>query len=1257
MKRIRNIIVPFTFAACLAAPTLAQPANDDCAVSQAISGFGTIPWDTNGATTDGVDSAMCCSFSSCSIYNDVWFCWTATATGPVIAHTCGLSTLDTRLAVYAGCAPCPQTAAPVSCNDDTCGLQSAIAWSAIAGQQYAIRLGSYGMTDVGNGWLEIAPDLTSTPPVATCNAASPSSIRPGGHTVLTAAVTPGTSPASTGIGVTVDLSSIGGAAVAMLDDGVSPDAVAGDGTYSASATVGSGTIPGVKTLSVFVTDAESRTASCDFIFTVLAAGQCPCDVDYLHELEDCDPQDPRNFVNINGGCEPGSAVTPIACGQTVCGTAHTYELSGQALRDTDFYEITLAQCARVTWCVRAEFPAEISIIQPPCGQLMYRANALAPTCEERCVTSMLQPGTYWLFVAPQLGMSVPCGAEYKASVICDPCSDGPPVCERCCGKLPPFLVQAGFPEKVAVVTQQWDALHDRVLQCIGISNQFSAPLGVHWDAARFYVPSPDQAWSIDDLGTIFGVTLDDEGNIYVTHSSIYANLRNWGGVAPDCRGKRLSPPNSDPPGSIYKIDANTGVSSWLQALPNSLDTQLASQFSVTPAENERYPGLGNICFDCGTGMLYVSNFEDGRVYRLSKTGTILESYKHATGSVDGYPFANGATSDPDDPSPGWIPLEPHPATQLGQRVWAVQASQGRLYYSVWREDLDYFGDTGTNRPSPNYDFKNEIWSIALDPGTGAFVMGSGRIEKELPPNPDLVPVDETEVSNPVSDISFTDECCMLLAERTMQDDTTSGAHRSRLLEYCAIENAWTDSGHVFHPGVATYPDSSAGGVGFDFQRSRDTRVNVWATADFMAGRPHLAYGIIGMRSAGGAAASSLMVDSDDDDGEQDKTQQGDVEITCPPCMTIEDVRVSCGPAGDEHTLVYTFTITNHSDLDAGAVRFEVIGTPGLSFPAPTITVRVLAGETETVTTTIIRTNADPQDLFIPCFRITLLDVEGAPICSITHCLLLGPDCSCGQATHEVWCTQDLGGMSFRLRLNLENLSPATVRRVTLAPWPAPAVHFSPSSFIVTLSPFGGSATISTTLTGAHGGDDICVVVTLHDSATGGAVICSFMYCLTLPNCDFDIFDGGIGPVDANFNVGDVINLDGWVHGCVTEAPLFQWRRNELDLADDGRITGTNTPTLRIAAAELADGATYDLVATTAFQTLIVGPASVSVVSPPCPADVNLDRVVDLSDLTILLGNFGADNGPSGVLGDVTLDGAVTLEDLTILLSAFGSSCQ
>ena len=58
----------------------------------------------------------------------------------------------------------------------------------------------------------------------------------------------------------------------------------------------------------------------------------------------------------------------------------------------------------------------------------------------------------------------------------------------------------------------------------------------------------------------------------------------------------------------------------------------------------------------------------------------------------------------------------------------------------------------------------------------------------------------------------------------------------------------------------------------------------------------------------------------------------------------------------------------------------------------------------------------------------------------------------------------------------------------------------------------------------------------------------------------------------------------------------------------------------------------------------------------CIGDLNGDGVVDLTDLSIMLSNFGTPSGATFAQGDMNGDGDVDLEDLAQLLAAFGKNC-
>jgi hypothetical protein len=90
--------------------------SDDCSTPTPIAGLGTFPFDTTSATTDGSPSPLCMGSGSDNIDNDVWFCWTAPATGYVEFNVCAVI-FNTKIAIYPGCgSPCPTD--PIACNDD-----------------------------------------------------------------------------------------------------------------------------------------------------------------------------------------------------------------------------------------------------------------------------------------------------------------------------------------------------------------------------------------------------------------------------------------------------------------------------------------------------------------------------------------------------------------------------------------------------------------------------------------------------------------------------------------------------------------------------------------------------------------------------------------------------------------------------------------------------------------------------------------------------------------------------------------------------------------------------------------------------------------------------------------------------------------------------------------------------------------------------------------------------------------------------------
>ncbi len=131
-------------------PVRAQ-GSDSCASPTAISGPGPFAFNNSSATNSPEGQPPCGGTAN---NRDVWFAWTAAASGNTQVSTCGGASIDSVLAVYAG-SGCPSAAA-LACNDDACGLQSTVNFTATAGQTYTIRLGSFGSTAGGSGTFTVS---------------------------------------------------------------------------------------------------------------------------------------------------------------------------------------------------------------------------------------------------------------------------------------------------------------------------------------------------------------------------------------------------------------------------------------------------------------------------------------------------------------------------------------------------------------------------------------------------------------------------------------------------------------------------------------------------------------------------------------------------------------------------------------------------------------------------------------------------------------------------------------------------------------------------------------------------------------------------------------------------------------------------------------------------------------------------------------------------------------------------------------------
>ena len=102
-------------------------------------------------------------------------------------------------------------------------------------------------------------------------AASPSTVAPNSTTLLTVQVFPATSPASTGVAVTADITNIGGSASqAFFDDGTNGDVTASDNIYSYLATIPANAGGGQVVITGVASDDQARSAEALITLTINA---------------------------------------------------------------------------------------------------------------------------------------------------------------------------------------------------------------------------------------------------------------------------------------------------------------------------------------------------------------------------------------------------------------------------------------------------------------------------------------------------------------------------------------------------------------------------------------------------------------------------------------------------------------------------------------------------------------------------------------------------------------------------------------------------------------------------------------------------------------------------------------------------------------------------------------------------------------------------------------------------------------------------
>jgi hypothetical protein len=131
--------------------------NDEC-VDRVLVNGGSVAFDLATATNSGPNEPTCDfpfgGAANQDINQDLWYNYIAECDGFLFVDTCGSGSIDTRIAIYDGCA-CP-TGLPLECNDDfgnvdeadngfACpgALEASLSIPVTAGNCYKIRVGAF----------------------------------------------------------------------------------------------------------------------------------------------------------------------------------------------------------------------------------------------------------------------------------------------------------------------------------------------------------------------------------------------------------------------------------------------------------------------------------------------------------------------------------------------------------------------------------------------------------------------------------------------------------------------------------------------------------------------------------------------------------------------------------------------------------------------------------------------------------------------------------------------------------------------------------------------------------------------------------------------------------------------------------------------------------------------------------------------------------------------------------------------------------
>ncbi|MEM7147656.1 MAG: SdrD B-like domain-containing protein [Verrucomicrobiota bacterium] len=238
------------------------------------------------------------------------------------------------------------------------------------------------------------------------------------------------------------------------------------------------------------------------------------------------------------------------------------------------------------------------------------------------------------------------------------------------------------------------------------------------------------SWHIDQIGNVFGIAINPtNGEVFLTASSNYG--AGYFGQTAILQYGTIEGGGHDSvtaAGRVYKLDAITGQATVFAELPQQSTTVTHVDCEVTSETNVRTTGvgLGNIAYDVDNDQYFVSNIEDGRIYRLDRNGNILDSYDPLT-----YDDGAAGITDIEDLAYG-LAVEPGAARLFFGTIDATSGSGGApSVYSIQLSGSGSFQGTinNTNMPAgatwnnyvPNGSFPDTLHTTIPTQGGSTFI--------------------------------------------------------------------------------------------------------------------------------------------------------------------------------------------------------------------------------------------------------------------------------------------------------------------------------------------------------------------------------------------------------------------------------------------------------------------------------------------------------------------------------------------------------